>query len=505
MTRRKVATTNNTSSLTSQHHADTPSKSTNNAIANHTGASSSTPQNEVSQFPSLLPLYNELPAGHTAHLINTSLLIPGRGEPSKHMSIIIQSGKIQSIQSTKSLPEAISKSLPTTNVPVILPGLWDCHTHLLGATSFNFSELLTTTPPALAGARIARNVHDILMSGFTSVRDLGGYAIEISKAIAEGSLVGPNIYSAGAAISQTSGHGDVFDMPSGFVTSCLGVRDTQANGFNPAGGPLLLADGEDECRRAVRLLIRRGASCIKVFASGGVLSIADDPLRQQFSDAELKVIVDEANRAGRVVAAHCHGKNGILAALRAGCHSIEHGTYMDSACVDEFKKNNAIYVPTRTIVKLGVDHPELMSPESYHKMVETAKHHKAAYRLAVKSGLKIALGTDLGISAPTTHPLALGNSGGELTYAVSDGGMTPLEAIEAATANAPDVLGRLGMAPKSGRIEVGYDADLIALNENPLDDMDLFKDPENVTHVWKGGKLFKSPDGKKGNGSGSVF
>lgn len=416
------------------------------------------------------------------------------------MSIVIHSGKIQSIQSTSSLPEEISKSLPTTTVPVVLPGLWDCHTHLLGATSFNFSELLTTSPPALAGARIARNVHDILMSGFTSVRDLGGYAIEISKAIAEGTLAGPNIYSAGAAISQTAGHGDVFDMPSGFVASCLGVRDTQANGFNPACGPLLLADGEDECRRAVRLLIRRGATCIKVFASGGVLSIADDPLRQQFSDAELKVIVDEAHRAGRVVAAHCHGKNGILAALRAGCHTIEHGTYMDDECVEAFKKHGAVYVPTRTIVRLGVDHPELMSPESYRKMLETAKYHKAAYRLAVKSGLKIALGTDLGISVPTTHPLALGNSGGELSYAVSDGGMTPLQAIEAATANAPAVLGDLGMAPKSGRIEVGYDADLIALTENPLDDMAVFKHPKNITHVWKAGKLFKSPEKEAGKG-----
>ncbi|KAL2436568.1 Ochratoxinase [Exophiala dermatitidis] len=428
----------------------------------------------------------------SAHLINADLLIPGRGEPRSKMSVIVQDGKITSVQPTSSVPPPFKK-LPTTEVPVLLPGLWDCHTHLLGATSFNFSELLTTSPPALAGARISRNVHDILMSGFTSIRDLGGYALEVSKAVEEGTLVGPHIYSAGAAISQTSGHGDIYDLPSGFVTSCLGVRDTQANAFAPATGPLLLADGVDECRRAVRLLTRRGAQCIKVFASGGVLSIADDPLRQQFSLDELKVIVEEANRAGRIVAAHCHGKVGIMAALHAGCHTIEHGTYMDEECVELMKRKGAVYVPTRTIVKIGVDHPELMSPESYRKMLETAKHHRAAYRLAVRSGVKIALGTDLGISAPTTHPLALGNSGGELAYAVTDGGMDPLAAIEAATAMGPEVLGDLGMAPKTGQIAVGYDADLIALTANPLHDMDLFKDRKNITHVWKSGKLFKSP------------
>jgi imidazolonepropionase-like amidohydrolase len=209
---------------------------------------------------------------------------------------------------------------------------------------------------------------------------------------------------------------------------------------------------------------------------------------------ELRTIVEEANRAGRVVAAHCHGKIGIMAALNAGCHTIEHGTYMDEECIKLFKEKDAIYVPTRTIVKVGVDHPELMSPESYKKMLETAKHHLAAYRLAVQSGIRIALGTDLGISTPVTHPLALGRSGGELAYAVSDGGMTPQAAIEAATAMGPEVLGDLGMKPKSGRIEVGYDADMIALNENPLENMDIFKDPDNVTHVWKGGRLFKGPD-----------
>ena len=228
-------------------------------------------------------------------------------------------------------------------------------------------------------------------------------------------------------------------------------------------------------RKAVRLQIRRGAHVIKVFASGGVLSIADDPLRQQFSDIELSTIVEEAERQGRIVAAHVHGKGAILAALRAGIKTIEHGTYMDDECIKLFKATNAIYAPTRTIVKLGVDYPELMDPESYSKMLETAEHHLSAYR--------IALGTDLGISVPVTHPMALGNSGQELVYAVKEAGMAPLQVIEAATSTAAETLGELGVKPKSGRIQEGYDTDLIALTSNPLEDIEVFRHVKNASHV----------------------
>jgi imidazolonepropionase-like amidohydrolase len=180
-----------------------------------------------------------------------------------------------------------------------------------------------------------------------------------------------------------------------------------------------------------------------------------------------------------------------FAALKAGVKTIEQGTYMDQECADLAKEKGAIYVPTRTIVKFGASHPELMSPESYKKLLEAARHHLSAYKLAVKSGVKITLGTDTRVSIPTTHPLALGQSGQELVYAVREAGMTEAEAIEAATAHGPDVLGELGMKPKSGRVEVGYDADLIALTENPLNNIDVLMKATNVTHVWKGGQLMK--------------
>ena len=272
----------------------------------------------------------------------------------------------------------------------------------------------------------------------------------------------------------------------------MGVSDYTLNNYEPGRVPLVLADGIDEMRKAVRLQIRRGAHVIKVCASGGVLSIADDPVRQQYSIEELRVAVEEANRMGRVVAAHCHGKPGILAALEAGVKTIEHGTYLDEECVKMMKEKDAILVPTRTIVKVALDYgKDLMAPESYEKLKVVAKYHLEAYKLAVKLGVRVALGTDLALSLPSDNPMSLGNSGQELVFAVQEGVMSEAEAIEAATVMGPETLGELGFKPKSGKIAVGYAADVIALEMNPLEDIEVLKTAEGITHVWKSGKLCK--------------
>lgn len=168
------------------------------------------------------------------------------------------------------------------------------------------------------------------------MRDCGGYGCEMAKVIDDGAIVGPNIYSAGAYISQTAGHGDLFTLPPGDAILNLGVRTV-----NPGYGNMsasCLADGVDEVRRAVRLQIRRGAKCIKVMATGGVTSRDDDPLRAQFSKDELMAIVDESSRMGRAVAAHVHGKPGIIAALEAGVMTVEHATFADDECIALMKE-----------------------------------------------------------------------------------------------------------------------------------------------------------------------
>ncbi|GAB7350901.1 hypothetical protein MBLNU459_g1415t1 [Dothideomycetes sp. NU459] len=427
--------------------------------------------------PGFLPEENENGTKSIIFSIKTSLLIPGLGPPSKDQTVVIKNSKIVHVGPSASLPAQYARA-PTVDVPVLMPGLWDSHLHYLGVTSLNL-DVYATTPQALAGARVAADVARTLNAGFTSVRELAGYGYLVSKAIGEGQLVGPNIYSAVSLLSQTAGHGDAHDTPLEVV------RDLCNHGV-----PMTVTDGIAECRRAVRENIRKGAAVIKVAASGGVLSQLDDPHDQQFSDGELAVIVEEAERAGRIVAAHVHGKKGIMAALKAGCKTIEHGTWLDEEAVGLMKEKGAVLVATSLIVQEGVKHPELMSPESYIKMKQTAEAHEKAYKLAVESGVKIALGTDLGVSRPD-NPLSHGNDGKELEWAVK-AGMTPLHAIECATANGPLTLGAR-MAPLSGQIKEGYDADVIAIAANPLDDIKVLGDAKNVTHVWKGGRLYKSP------------
>jgi imidazolonepropionase-like amidohydrolase len=233
-------------------------------------------------------------------------------------------------------------------------------------------------------------------------------------------------------------------------------------------------------------MLRLGAKVIKVHASGGVMSELDDPQLPQFSKAELEAIVDEATRMERLVAAHCHGKRGIMAALEAGVKTIEHGTYLDEEAADAMIENEAILVPTRWIVEyLMAEGTKKGLPEYARIKGQVAsQHHAGAVALAVDKGVKIALGTDIWATG------LWGRNGEELAHLVQ-AGLTPLQAIESATAYGPDTLGP--QAPKSGQLVKGFDADVICVNGDPTSDVSILANPENVTHVWKKGTLFKSP------------
>jgi len=354
---------------------------------------------------------------------------------------------------------------------------WSNQVHYLGSNTTSL-ETVTTLPQSLAGARIARDLFATLNAGFTSVREMAGYGVFISQAVDEGWIPGPNIYSSHALISMTAGHGDLHSQPWELVRAKCNE-----------GIPMCLADGVDECIRAVRLQIRSGAKVIKICATGGVLTLLDDPQYPEFSPAEIKAIVDEAARADRFVAAHCHGKRGIMNALHAGVQTIEHGSYLDDEAIALMKEKGAMLIATRTIVEYGMSHLDQLPEQPRKKMVQIADAHKAAWAKAVKAGVKNALGTDLGYST-TSVDHRHGMNGREFPLAVK-AGMTPLEAIEAGTAAGPLTLGP--QAPKSGQLKAGYDADFIVLSSNPIDDINILADPSNVTHVWKGGKLFKSP------------
>ncbi len=240
--------------------------------------------------------------------IEADLLIPGRGEPVRNGVVILDGPRISYAGPASDAPDT-----PRTDcfpVPVIMPGMWECHGHFVGITSADLNEI-ARTPTPVAALRSVRDAQAALQAGFTSVREAGGVGIHLARVIDEGTLQGPSIYAPGAILSMTAGHLDLHSFPLEWV------RDYAAR-----GGLLRLCDGIPACLEAVRSQLRLNARVIKVCASGGVISEVDHPLHQQFSLDELRAIVDEAGRAERIVMAHCHGKAGIVAALEAGCGTI---------------------------------------------------------------------------------------------------------------------------------------------------------------------------------------
>jgi imidazolonepropionase-like amidohydrolase len=405
--------------------------------------------------------------------IEAGLLIPGDGEPTPDGVVVADGTTIEYAGPASGAPDTPGASV--TRAAVVMPGMWDCHGHLLGTRMFDLARL-PQEPGPLRAARSARDLRNALDAGITSVREVGGLGVHLARAVAEGTLDGPSIYAAGAILSTTGGHGDLHCYPLSWVTD-----------FSRQDGTLRLADGTAECMRATREQLRLGARLIKVCASGGVLSEVDSPIHQQFTVKELRTIVEVAGLAERVVAAHCHGKPGIMAAIEAGVRTIEHGSYLDEEGCDAMRETGTILVPTRSIVEDILKHLTDVPPYAAAKLSALAATHADAVRMAIERGVTVAMGTDIGLTGMDL-PNSWGHNGSELVHLVQLG-MTPLQAIAAATAIAPKTLGP--QAPRSGRLEAGYDADILVLDADPLADIEVLAKPEHVTGVWTRGRQVK--------------
>ena len=402
--------------------------------------------------------------------IEAKRLIPGRG-PVVDDAVVVFDDVITFAGRAGDAPETAGADV--VQADTVMPGLWECHGHFIGIYTANIPEAFMTRPQ-LAAMRVTKDAQAVLQSGFTSVREMGGLGSFLGRAVEEGAVEGPNVYGSGSMLSMTAGHGDThsLDLP---VARLLHTH---------TWGEDNIVDGPDECRAGVRRMLRLGAKVIKVHASGGVLSELDDPHLPQFSKPELEAIVDEATRMERLVGAHCHGKRGIMAALEAGIKTIEHGTFLDEEAAEAMVETGAILVPTRIIVDLLVREGEAHGMPAYakKKIEMTVQSHANAVSLANEKGVKIALGTDIwgtGIWGRNAEELPL----------LVDCGLTPLQAIETATANGPATLGP--QAPKSGQLKDGFDGDVICVNGDPSSDITVLTDPANVTHVWKGGVRHK--------------
>lgn len=400
--------------------------------------------------------------------IEADLLIPGREEPVESGTVILDGDQIAYAGSSAGAPA--TPDADVTEVPVVMPGLWECHGHFTGMPRPDLM-VFVTEPAARRGARAVPDIEATLQGGVTSVREVGGIGIDIAATIDDGTINGPTIYGAGKILSTTGGHADVHGIPSDILAHMehFGV----------------ICDGVPEVLRAVRANLRKNARVIKICASGGVMSEVDHPIHQQFSDEELAAIVAEARRAERVVAAHCHGLPGIRAAVRAGCHTIEHGSYLDEETAERMVEQGTILVPTRMVIDTLLEQADQLPRYAFEKGQTVASNHEAALKLAVAKGVKIAMGTDLFLAG-----YKYGENSMEIRL-LQNAGMTALEAIEAATANGPETLGP--QAPASGQLKEGYDADIIAIDFNPLDDNSGWGDPQRVTHVWKAGRQAKRP------------
>lgn len=404
--------------------------------------------------------------------IESALLIPGRGDPVRGGVVVTDGGAI-----AYSGPAATAPETPAATVvraATVMPGLWDCHAHLIGLRSTDLGRL-PLDPVPLRAARAAMDLRAALDAGVTSVRETGGLGVYLARAVAEGTVEGPHVYAAGSILSTTGGHGDLHSFPLPWIVD-----------YGHAGGELRLADGPAECVKAVREQLRKNAKLIKVCASGGVLSEVDDPIHQQFTDAELRAIVEVAGMADRIVAAHCHGKPGILAALAAGIRTIEHGTFLDEETAAAMRESGAVLVSTRTIVRDVLDSGGAPA-YAMAKLADLADRHAAAMALAHDAGVTVAMGTDLAVSGAGL-PVSWGRHGHELPL-LAECGFSPLEAIEAATATGPATLGP--QAPRSGQLRAGYDADLLVLDADPLADLGVLADPARITGVWKAGRRVK--------------
>lgn len=383
------------------------------------------------------------------------------------MTIIVESNKITAVEKGYSNAGSNDKVIDLKN-KTVLPGLMDMHVHLSHQNSKNAQLEDFTQNKTDAAYNSVVYAEKTLMAGFTTVRDLGGDVnISLRNAVKNGLVKGPRIFAAGNPISATGGHGD----------PTIGYRDDLMGDPGVIEG---VANGVDACMKAVRQQYKRHADCIKVMATGGVLSLEKDGAGPQYSEEELKAIVTTAKDVGLKVAAHAHGAEGIKRAVRAGFASVEHGTFMDDECMELMKKNGTYYVPTLLAGSSVTDSAMVAGyfPETIRiKAMSIYPGMKKTFAKAYTAGVKIAFGTDAGV-------FPHGRNAKELELMVDDG-MPAMIAIKCATLNAAELL---DMKNKLGSIDKEKFADIIAVNGNPLNDIKVLQD---VKFVMKDGVVYK--------------
>jgi imidazolonepropionase-like amidohydrolase len=390
--------------------------------------------------------------------------------------IVIAGERIKMVGSAASVKIPTGATVVDLSQAMVLPGLIDCHTHL-GSRADRYDEIydfkMTPFDSAFSGVVNARKT---LEAGFTTVRDVGSLpflAVDLRNAINEGYVPGPRIVASGPGISITGGHGDLNNYsPQTRVTMFPDERDYG------------IADGADQLRHTIRAQAKYGVDVIKILATGGVLSKGDKPGAPQYTLEELKVAAETAHMSGRKIAAHAHGAEGIKNSILAGIDSIEHASLVDDEGIRLAKEHGTYFVMDiynddyilNEAPKFG------LSQEKIDKERGVGRLQRENFERAFKAGVKMAFGTDAGV-----YPH--GDNAKQFFYMVKYG-MSPAQAIRAATFNAADLIGR---SQDVGTIEAGKYADIIAVESDPMADVRAL---EHVSFVMKGGAVVK--DARRG-------
>jgi len=391
------------------------------------------------------------------------------GKLVKSASLLVENGLIKSIN-PKKIPD--KAEVIDLSGKILLPGLMDMHVHLDMDFEDNYQYLLVTESTSKNALRGAKNAEKTLLSGFTTIRNIGQVhpsAELIDVALSEASdndwIVAPRIIACGHMIGITGGHADL-SMMGGYAENVIDL--------GPQNGT---ADGVDEVLKATRYQIKHGAKGIKIMATAGVMSLEESVGAQQMTREEMETVVQEAKRHNVTVGAHAHGTEGIIAAIKAGVTSIEHGSILNDEAIELMIEKGTYLVPTTGLMEIPLGekmNPKLVEKAEYITPLAIKSHEKA-----IKAGVKIALGTDVPL-------IPHGRNAMELSALVKRG-MTNIEAIRAATINPAEMLN----LHDRGEIKQGLLADIIAVDANPLKDI---KALENVMFVMKGGKIYKNED-----------
>lgn len=402
-------------------------------------------------------------------IINNINLIDGSGAAVKNgVTVVIEDGKFTHIgESVKDDAAAVIDG----QGKYMLPGMIDTHVHL----SVEFKPLAerVATPFSYNFYEAIDYAQRTIDAGVTTVRDALGSSLGFKQAINDGLVVGPRMHISVNALSITGGHGDGYNYSGADLAL---VRPYE-------GMPDGIADGVEEVRKKVREMLRAGADVIKVMATGGVSSPTDHPKFTQYSLEELKVIVEEAQfRNGVKVMAHAQGLEGVKNCVEAGIHSIEHGIYLDDEVIEKMKEKGTYLVPTLLAPVSVIEFSDELgiSAVGLQKSKEVMEDHKANFKKAYDAGVNIAMGTDAGVFKHGTNLREL-----ELMV---ESGATPMDAIVISTKNAAECMG----IDDLGLVQEGYIADFILTENNPLDDIGILKDNEEIKVVAKDGNILKN-------------